>query len=82
MAGSKAVMEERILTIVSDELLSTSALARKVNMRRDLLAGYMEALKHQGKVRLIKIGRSNVYSPVRRSARQHSKNVYKEGKTK
>jgi len=60
--------EKRILLLLENNLMSTSELAKKLNMRRDLVAGYLEALRDQGKVEMIKIGRSNVYTPKRRGA--------------
>ena len=58
-------VEERILNILSTNLLSTSQLAKELGLRRDLLAGYLEALKNQGKLQFHKIGKSNVYTVIR-----------------
>ena len=55
-------MEKRIISILSKELMSTSELARKLGMRRDIIAGYLEALKNQGKLKFSKVGKSYVYT--------------------
>ncbi len=60
--------EKKILLLLENNLMSTSELAKQLNMRRDLVSGYLEALKDQGKVEMIKIGRSNVYTPKKRGA--------------
>ena len=65
-SGSKTNVEKRILSLLGGKLMSTSALAKKLDMRRELVAGYMEAQKHQGKVEMVRIGRSNVYSPAKK----------------
>lgn len=61
-------VEQRILLLLENNLISTSELAKKLSMRRDIVAGYLEALKDQGKIEMIKIGRSNVYTPKKRGA--------------
>ena len=55
-------LEKRIINILSKELMSTSELARKLGMRRDITAGYLEALKNQGKLKFSKVGKSYVYT--------------------
>jgi len=34
-------------------------------MRRDFLTGYLEAMRHEGEVKVVRVGRSKVYSPKR-----------------
>jgi predicted transcriptional regulator len=58
--------EKRILDLLSKELLSVSQIAKKLGIRRDVAAGYLEALKNQGKLELHKVGRSNVYTIPKR----------------
>jgi len=41
--------------------MSTSQVARVLGMRRDVTAGYLQALKNQGKLDFFKVGRSHVY---------------------
>ena len=59
--------EKKILDLLSQELLSVSQIAKKLGIRRDVAAGYLEALKNQGKLEFHKVGRSNVYTVSRRN---------------
>ncbi|MEE9323342.1 MAG: helix-turn-helix domain-containing protein [Candidatus Aenigmarchaeota archaeon] len=61
--GSLHIFEEKIVTLLKREPQSVSQLAKKLNMRRDFLAGYLESMKDRGLLRLIKIGKSHVYLP-------------------
>ncbi|MEM5875345.1 MAG: helix-turn-helix domain-containing protein [Candidatus Aenigmatarchaeota archaeon] len=54
-------IEDKILDILSKEILSISQLAKKLKMKRYLLSGYLEALKDQGKVESFIVGRAKVY---------------------
>jgi predicted transcriptional regulator len=54
--------EKKILDLLSKKLMSTSQVARELGMRRDVTAGYLEALKNQGKLNFCKVGRSHVYT--------------------
>ena len=54
--------EKKILDLLSKNLMSTSQVARELGMRRDVTAGYLEALKNQGKLNFCKVGRSHVYT--------------------
>ena len=67
-AGHEDNIEKRILQLLENNLMSTSELAKKLSMRRDVVAGYLEALRDQGKVEMVKIGRSNVYTPKKQGA--------------
>ncbi|MFH0929011.1 MAG: hypothetical protein V1818_01490 [Candidatus Aenigmatarchaeota archaeon] len=58
--------EKKVLDLLSQELLSVSQIAKKLGIRRDVAAGYLEALKNQGKLELHKVGRSNIYMVPRR----------------
>ncbi len=53
--------EERILNILKKDIMSTSNLARQLGVRRDIVAGYLEALKNQGKVEFKRVGKAHVY---------------------
>jgi len=46
--------------------MSVSQVAREIGMRRDVTAGYLEALKNQGKLDFFKVGRSYVYKTTER----------------
>jgi predicted transcriptional regulator len=54
--------EKKILELLSSKLLSVSQIAKELGVRRDLITGYLEALKNQGKLEFHKVGRSNVYT--------------------
>jgi predicted transcriptional regulator len=58
--------EKRILELLSKELMSISQVSKKIGMRRDVTAGYLEALKNQGKLEFFKVGRSYVYKTTER----------------
>jgi len=57
--------EEKILKLLESKLLSVSQIAKELGIRRDIICGYMEALKNQGKLEFHRVGRSNVYTVVR-----------------
>jgi predicted transcriptional regulator len=59
---SNVDLEKRILSLLGKKIMSTSQLARELGMRRDVAAGYLEALKNQGKLNFFKVGRSHVYT--------------------
>lgn len=58
--------EKKILDLINKELLSVSQIAKKLGMRRDVVTGYCEALKNQGKLEFHKVGKSNVYTIPKR----------------
>ena len=53
--------EKKILDLLSEQLLSTSQVAEKLGMRREVATGYLEALRDQGKLVMVKVGRSHIY---------------------
>jgi predicted transcriptional regulator len=57
--------EKKILELLSCKLLSVSQISKELGVRRDVIAGYLEALKNQGKLEFHKVGRSNVYTVSR-----------------
>lgn len=54
--------EKKILELLSSKLLSVSQIAKELGVRRDIITGYLEALKNQGKLEFHKVGKSNVYT--------------------
>lgn len=58
--------EKKVLDLLSTKLLSVSQIAKELNIRRDVAAGYLEALKNQGKLDFYRVGRSNVYTTIGR----------------
>ncbi len=59
--------EKNVMKLLSNRLLSVSQIAKELKVRRDVAAGYLEALKNQGKLDFHRVGRSNVYTIARRS---------------
>ena len=57
-------VEEKILKILSKELLSTSQVAKRLNMRREFASGFLEALMQQGKLQKTVVSRSIVYTTI------------------
>jgi predicted transcriptional regulator len=62
------VTEKKVLSLLENSLMSTSQLAKELGMRRDMVVGYLEALRDQGKVEKIRVGRSDVY--INKSAKR------------
>ncbi len=54
-------LESRIISLLDKRLMSVSQIAKELKIGRGVAAGYLEALKNQGKLELYKVGRSNVY---------------------
>jgi predicted transcriptional regulator len=54
--------EKKILELLSTNLLSVSQIAKELGVRRDVVAGYLEALKNQGKLEFHRVGKSNIYT--------------------
>ena len=59
-------LEQNILNLLQDNLLSVSQIAKKLNIRKDVAAAYLESLRQQGKLELFEIGKSKVYTIPRR----------------
>lgn len=57
--------EKKILELLSAKLLSVSQLSKELGVRRDIITGYLEALKNQGKLEFHKVGKSNIYTIAR-----------------
>lgn len=58
-------IEQKILKILSERIVSTSQLARELKLKRYILTGYLEAMKNQGKLEFHRVGKSNVYTVVK-----------------
>jgi predicted transcriptional regulator len=54
--------EKKVIALLKNKLLSVSQISKELNVRRDVVSGYLEALKNQGKLEFHKVGRSNVYT--------------------
>jgi DNA-binding transcriptional regulator LsrR (DeoR family) len=46
--------------------MSVSELSRKLKLRREFVSGYLEAMRHEGEVKVMSIGRSKVYTPEKK----------------
>ena len=57
--------EKKVIDLLSNKILSVSQIAKELKVRRDIVSGYLEALKNQGKLDFQKVGRSNVYTVSR-----------------
>jgi len=58
--------ERRILDLLGRKLMSISQVAKELGMRKDVAAGYLQALRNQGKLNFFKVGRSHVYTTSER----------------
>lgn len=59
-------LEKRILNLLSKKLMSISQVSKELGMRRDVTAGYLQALKNQGKLNFFKVGKSHIYTTSER----------------
>ena len=55
-------IEDKIMSLLSSDIMSTSQLARELGLKRYILAGYLEAMKNQGKLVFHRVGKSNIYT--------------------
>ncbi|MCK5698638.1 MAG: hypothetical protein KAH93_02240 [Candidatus Aenigmarchaeota archaeon] len=56
--------EEQLFNMLKEKPMSVSELARRLNVRREYLGGYLEALRDSGRLERIMVGRSYVYQPI------------------
>lgn len=54
-------LNKRILRELKKGLMSVSVLANRLGVRRDFLAGYLECMRHQGKLEKMEVGKAYVY---------------------
>ena len=57
--------ESRIIKKLNEKPYSVSQLATDLKVRRDFLAGFLEAMRIAGKLEVIDVGRAKVYRPIR-----------------
>ncbi len=55
-------IEEKIIEILKNRILSTSQLAKELGLKRYILVGYLEAMKNRGLLEFHKVGKANVYT--------------------
>lgn len=65
MSTVESHLDEKIIEKLNKKPYSISLLAKELGLRRDFLAGYLEALRMAGKLDLIVVGKANVYQPKR-----------------
>jgi hypothetical protein len=53
----------KIISAVKSKPCSVSELCRTLKVRRDFLSGYLEAMRHNGNLKVTTIGKSKVYLP-------------------
>lgn len=56
-----ADIESRVMGLISAKPMSVSKLAKELGLRREFVSGYLEALREQGKLEMVTVGRSYVY---------------------
>lgn len=54
-------IESEVLKHIKQRPISVSELARKLDLRRDFLAGYLESMRERGILRMVTVGKANVY---------------------
>ena len=63
MAEVSKDIKKKIMNLIRDDPISVSELARILKLRREFVSGYMEALHHNGEVKVVTVGKSKVYRP-------------------
>ncbi len=56
-------IHERIMEELSRKPMSVSELAKRLKLRREFLTGYLEAMRQQGLLERVVVGRAHVYLP-------------------
>ncbi len=54
---------KKITEKVKTRPMSVAKLASELKMRREFVAGYLEAMKDFGKLEMIRVGKAKVYKP-------------------
>ncbi len=63
MVSHKNDIAKRILNELKKKPMSVARLSAELNMRREFLGGYLEALRSVGKLEMIQVGKAKVYKP-------------------
>ncbi len=56
-------IKKKIMNLIKENPMSISELSRQLKLRREFVAGYLEAMRHSGDVKLVRVGKSKVYIP-------------------
>jgi DNA-binding transcriptional ArsR family regulator len=65
MTISSTDVKGRILATLRKKPMSVSELSRRMKMRREFVSGYLEAMRNEGKIEVVTVGRSKVYRQKR-----------------
>lgn len=65
MTISSAGIKAKILATLEKKPMSVSELSRQLKRRREFVTGYLEAMRSEGKVEVVTVGRSKVYRQKR-----------------
>ena len=63
MVSDKSDIARRIINELKKKPMSVAKLSEELNMRREFLGGYLEALRGVGKLEMIQVGKAKVYKP-------------------
>ena len=63
MAEIPKDLKKKVLSLIKDDPISVSELARRLSLRREFVTGYLEAMRQSGEVKVVQVGRSKVYKP-------------------
>jgi predicted transcriptional regulator len=69
MTESHTRIETEALKILKERPISVSELAKKLKLRRDFLAGYLQSMCDRGKLKLITVGKAHVYLVTEKGGR-------------
>ncbi len=64
MSTIDAGLEKKIMTKLNKKPYSVSQLAKELNLRREFLTGFLEALRISKKLEVVDVGRAKVYRPM------------------
>jgi len=65
MAIPSTGVKAKILATLRKKPMSVSELSRRMKMRREFVSGYLEAMRGEGKIEVVTVGRSKVYRQKR-----------------
>lgn len=63
MVSGRNDIVKRIMNELKKKPMSVARLSTELNMRREFLGGYLEALRSVGKLEMIQVGKAKVYKP-------------------
>ena len=78
---SREDIEEKILNLLSNNLMSVTQISRALGFRKDVGSAILESLKNQGKLELFVVGKSNVYTIPRNTPKNIESKTEKKIRT-